>query len=211
MQGHHRSERRGAVHARLAWSLVVAITAILAGLVAVFIANLPEPPRYDELTIDPGSRIPDRPPIAVVLRRTTDDGEVERSWRAGSIDFVGQPVIPEAIGWALDPSERSWSLEGGLMALFDEPELVRFEIAAEGVRWSIESEETLLASGEAAGFERSTLEQLMPKGSTPLRVVIEPTGATPSFVVAWTDEQGIGRTLAELGSARAGEAGAATP
>lgn len=197
--------RHGGIRAWLLLALVVGIT---AGLVRIFVINLPDPPRFDPLTIEPGSEAGERGHFGVTLRIGARTTPTERAWRTRNFGFAdGRP----------GPTKRldGLDLEGGDWTYICRVPIARSETTPATLAFQIQDAWLVVRSEEAVilegGGEGSTLVEsnslLLPVGVGELVVEVKPLGPRASLAGSWhppgdsTERRNL-RTLSDTGTDR---------
>ncbi len=196
-----RTARRGGAGA---WLLVGLATAIVAALVVVFVRNLPAPPRFDDLRIEPGSTTP-------VMR-----GIVRRVHGGDGTD----PAV-SAVN-AVEIDDWPTTNDGGSATLVvhripvERRETTFVVIGVEGRDVEIvvrRGRSVVLRAGESAQLgERFTVESdsiILPDGASDLEVEMRPTGPSAAARLWWREldgeDENARRPIAELLEETAGE------
>ena len=178
--------------------MLVLILVVVVSLVITFIRHLPAAPRYDALTIDPGSRIPARRAFGMQLEIGEGDAMVTRSWRASTLQVLGEPPVPEVLARDLEVGD-SWRLVAGLSVELSETTIVGFLIEMGDVEFVIRSAHSEIASGRVEAMEwRRVDDFLVPAGSRLLEFEIRPIGPAPLFRGFWIDEDDVQRPIGDL-------------
>lgn len=189
----HRS--RGAVRG---WIVFGIVSLVMAGLVVLFIRNLPPPPRYDSLTVTPGSSVPDRSAFGMILEVGGGDSPVQWAWRSAELEVDGRPAPPD------DPAAEArlgddWHLVARLDLQRSQPTIVGLRLEVQDVDLRIGAYEADITSIEARALEERVLDPiLVPAGSSTLVFDIRPAGPNPIVRGDWVDEEGRARSLSEL-------------
>ncbi|MCP4837292.1 MAG: hypothetical protein GY895_21310 [Phycisphaera sp.] len=193
----HRS--RGASRSWIVFSIAVLVA---TGLVVLFVQNLPAPPRYDPLTVTPGSSVPDRSAFGMTLVVGEGSSEVRRSWRTNDLEIDGRPMLPADLVDDLPPG-KDWRLVARLDLQRSRPTVVGLRFLLGDVDLKIQAYESDIASLEARGREESVLDDiLVPAGSSTLVFDILPAGPDPFVRGGWVDEAGEERPLSDLSRSR---------
>lgn len=190
-----RARNTGSIHG---WVLFTLVAGVVALLVVIFVRNLPDPPRYDALTIDPGSEMPVRRPFGIRLEIGEGASAITRSWRASELEVVGRPLLPEVLDRGLETGD-SWRLVAGLNVELSETMIVGLLIEIRDVEYVIRSGSSEIASGRVEASELRRIDDfLVPAGSRVLEFDLVPIGPDPIFRGSWIDEADRQRPLAEL-------------
>ena len=182
----------------LGWLLFTLLSGTVAILVVVFIRNLPDPPRYDALTIDPGSEVPSRSPFGMRMEVGEGEAMITRSWRTTELKIVGKPMLPEVLARGVKVGD-SWRLVAALNVELSEPTVVGLVFEGRDVEFTIRSDVSEIASHRIEESEVRRIDDfLIPAGSRDLEIDIVPVGSDPMFHGMWIDEAGVQRPLSEL-------------
>ena len=180
------------------WLLFSLVSGVVLFLVIVFLNNLPDPPRYDDLTIEPGSAVPARPPFGLRLEIGEGEAMVTRSWRTTELEVVGEPAIPQVVARSLEVGD-SWRLVATLNVELSEPTVVGILLEVGDVEFVIRSAVSEIAADRIEEPELRRIDDfLVPAGSRTLEFDITPIGPDPIFRGSWIDESGRQRPFAEL-------------
>lgn len=181
-----------------AWVIFTLVILVVAMLVVIFVRNLPKPPRYDPLTIDPGSTVPARPPFGMRLELGEGANKVTRSWRASTLEVEGTPVLPAVLAREIVPGDR-WRLIVGLDVDLAETTIFGLQLEVADVEYVIRAFDSEIASDRAGARKiRRLPDFLIPAGSRRLEFEISPAGPSPLFRGTWIGEDGMERPLGDV-------------
>jgi hypothetical protein len=161
-----------------AWIITAAAVAITAGLVVLFLRNLPDPPRFDDLRIEPGSKA------------TTPRRILRRHWTSAS----GEPEVETVSDVRID----SWPVdEQGLPATTiayrvpierNETTFARFAVEGGSAAVVIRRGSVMILEVDAASsFQKESDSVVIPIGASDLDIDVIPRGASPRLRVTWRE------------------------
>ena len=163
------------------WLWFALLVGAMCVLVVLFVRNLPDPPRYDELTIEPGSGIPPRPAFGLKIEVGEGASMVARSWRSSELEVEGTPAIPDILARSLRVG-ATWRLLAVLNVELSEPTVVGLLLEMNDVEVVVRSAVSEIASHRAEAPERHRVDDLLiPAGSRTLEFDIVPIGPDPLF------------------------------
>ena len=185
----------GSIQGWLLFSLIFGVALVL---LVVFVNNLPDPPRYDDLTIEPGSAVPPRAPFGMRLEIGEGEAMVSRSWRTSELEVDGRPAIPELLARTMTLGD-SWRLVAALNVELAEPTIVGLLLEVRDVEFVVRSAVSEIASDRIEAIELRRIDDfLVPAGSRTLEFDLAPIGPDPIFRGFWIDESGDQRPFSEL-------------
>ena len=167
-------------------------TVVMIGLVTVFVRNLPAPPRYDELTVEPGSTTP---VMRGIVRRvhgaaggellTTAASDVAlESWPDAA---DGDPATLVVFRIPVERADTTFAVIGvegrDVEIVVRRGRSVVLDIA--------DHEETVDAAAAAREpFAIESASIILPKGASDLEVEMRPRGDAPTARMWWREVEG---------------------
>lgn len=155
-------------------------------LVRLFVVNLPGPPRFDPLTIEPGSEAGERGHFGITLSLGDPTASTDRAWRTRTFGFVdGRPGPTNRLeGIDLQAGEWTYVCRVPLARSETTPATLLFE--TNNARVVVRSEDAVIleGGGEGAASSRSN-SLLLPVGVGELLVEVKPLGPRSSLAGAW--------------------------
>ncbi len=161
-----------------AWAITFGAAAITAGLVVLFLRNLPAPPRFDELRIEPGSE--------TRLARSIS----RRRWSASSEEPTIEVVREVAIeSWPVDDREQPATRVTYQVPI--EREATTFaQFAVDGASATVVIRRgvvVILEAGSESAFAEESASVVIPTGTSDLEIDVLPRGASPRLRVTWRE------------------------
>lgn len=177
----HRAGDRRRQGGTTAWIVVAVATVVLAGLVVLFIRNLPGPPRYDELTIEPGSSTP---VMRGIVRRVrfSADAEIEVT-AANEVLLESWPSTPEGMP-ASEVVHKVPIFRSDVTFIVLGVESRDVEVIVRRGRSVVMQVDADSAPGDAAG-RRESDSLILPEGVSDLEVEFRANGDDPFARVTW--------------------------
>ena len=179
------------------WLLLALVTGITAILVRLFVINLPGPPRFDPLTIEPGSEAGERGHFGITLSLGDPTASTDRAWRTRTFGFVdGRPE-----GIDLQAGEWTYVCRVPLARAEATPATLWFQ--TNNARLVVRSEDAVILEGGGEGSASSRSSSLLlPVGVGELLIEVRPLGPRSSLAGFWhppgePEERRTLRSLAE--------------
>ena len=168
------------------WLILALVTGITAILVRMFVINLPGPPRFDPLTIEPGSEAGERGHFGVTLLLRDSPSSADRAWRTRTFGFVdGRPgPVNRLDGLDLQAGEWTYICRVPLARAETTPATLLFE--THDAWLVVRSEEAVILEGGGEGSALTTSNSLLlPVGAGELVVEVKPLGPRSSLAGSW--------------------------
>ncbi len=172
----------------MSWGgLVLLLTALVAGIVW-FLGRLPEPPRYDDLRIEPGS-------TAKPIRAIRLSLEIAGARRAIPVPGVGF----EDLGALMADAEQATRGRYRIPVLPEDAGLAIFGVESHDLAVRLLQDDRALLEGGGVGVQRfETDPVLLPTRASDLVLSFEVVGPAPTLSAWWRAPDGPERAFSEL-------------